>query len=486
MTTPAPSLQDKDRATLALGMTLCAMFLGLAINVLHGMYASWALFWLTIGAIVCPAAVVLRPGAGMEWILRRRFTAILSVIAFLSACILLWQIDNDIEIGFLVALLAALGLLQATNLRVRRIPLLVAMLSAFCLASVFFFTSPRLGEYPNIDVFLFQQGAANALQHGHDPYAVRFPNIYSAKNSSVFQDPPRFGPGTPFYGPGVVDDDGWLTYGFPYPPLSLLMVMPAYLLAGDCRYAQMIAVGLSALMMATARPGRWGALAALLFLVNPQGLFVIGMSWTEPLLLFAFSLAMFCACRWRKGLPWALGLFFATKQYTVLALPVLLLLLEGPNLFKELLDMVAKAGLVVAAITLPFFVWNPHDFIRSVVQLQFVQPFRTDALSYLVWIYHHNGGQSVPMWTPFVIVIPAAIIGIWGCPRSPAGFAAAVTLICVIFFAFNKQAFCNYYYFVIGTACWSVAAMRGQPDLRVAAGSAAIAAPSPVPLPSGL
>jgi hypothetical protein len=404
------------------------------------------------------------------------------VLTLISTCTLLYQTRNDPGIGFLVLFVAALGLLQTTNLRIMRIPLLLAMVISFCAISAFIFTQRT--KKPYIDVFLFQQSAADALQHGHNPYRMRIPNIYSEKNSTVFQDPRRYGPGTPFYGPGVVDDNGWLTYGFPYPPLSLLMVMPAYLLAGDCRYAHMIAMGLSALMMATARPGRLGALVAVLFLVNPQGFYVIDQSWTEPLLVFTFSLAMFCACRWRKGLPWALGLFFATKQYTVFVLPALLLLLEGPNPFKQLLKMAAKAGLVVAAITLPFFAWNPHEFIRAVVQLQFVQPFRTDALSYLVWIYNHNGGQKPPIWIPFLLVIPAIIIGIRRCARSPAGFAAAVTFIYLVFFAFNKQAFCNYYYFVIGTAFWSVAAMRLQPNVRSAAGSAAIAAPDHVPLPS--
>jgi hypothetical protein len=35
-----------------------------------------------------------------------------------------------------------------------------------------------------------------------------------------------------------------------------------------------------------------------------------------------------------------------------------------------------------------------------------------------------------------------------------------MTLVGLAFFAFNKQAFCNYYYFVIATACWAVAAIR--------------------------
>ena len=44
-----------------------------------------------------------------------------------------------------------------------------------------------------------------------------------------------------------------------------------------------------------------------------------------------------------------------------------------------------------------------------------------------------------------------------GCPRTPAGFAGGVALVYFAFFAFNKQAFENYYFFVIGALCCAVA-----------------------------
>jgi len=477
MTIPQQTGKGRDRESLAVGMILCAFFLDLAINVHEGEYDAVALFWLTIAAFVCFAAITLHLGPAVEEFLQRRFSVIVAVLAFICVCILLYQSRNDIEISLSVVVLAVLGVLQVSNLGSMRTPLFVVLVTGFCLVSVVNFTSPQRAKYPKIDVFLFQQSAADALRHGQDPYAIRFPNIYNGDNSRVFEDPHRYGPGVKVYGPGVVDDNGYITYGFPYTPLSLLMVMPAYVLGGDCRFAIVAAMGVSALLMFAARPGRRAALIALLFLVNPQGFFVINMSWTEPLLLLNFSLIMFCACRWRKGLPWALGLFFATKQYTVLAVPLLFLLVEGPNLFKELLKMVAKIALVVAVTNVPFFVWNPHEFIRAVVQWQLVQPFRRDALSYLVWLYNHNGGAKAPMWTPFLIVIPAIIFAIKRCSHTPAGFAAAIAFIYLIFFAFNKQAFCNYYYFVIGAACWSVAAMRSEFDrTSPAIGAAAIVA----------
>ena len=114
--------------------------------------------------------------------------------------------------------------------------------------------------------------------------------------------------------------------------------------------------------------------------------------------------------------------------------------------------------MVVAAINLPFLLWNVREFTRAVVLLQFMQPFRTDGLSYLVWLYSKTGVMNPTIWIPLLVVIPAIALALWRGTCSPAGFAAALTLVSVLFFAFNKQAFCNYYYFVIATGCWSVAA----------------------------
>jgi hypothetical protein len=60
------------------------------------------------------------------------------------------------------------------------------------------------------------------------------------------------------------------------------------------------------------------------------------------------------------------------------------------------------------------------------------------------------------------VVLAAAAIALvlWKAPHTPAGFAAGVTLVTTLFFAFSQQAFCNYYYFTIATACWAIAAAR--------------------------
>jgi hypothetical protein len=111
-----------------------------------------------------------------------------------------------------------------------------------------------------------------------------------------------------------------------------------------------------------------------------------------------------------------------------------------------------KALGVAAAVTLPIALWDVGAFVRSAVLLQFRQPFREDSLSYPAAIYWSTGWRG-PAWVAFVLAAVAVVYCLRKCPRTPAGFAAALGLVCFVFFAFNKQAFCNYYHLVIGALC---------------------------------
>jgi len=436
--------QAPDRAASALALALLALALGYAIDIKLGNYTPWALFWLTVSIVLCLAAVVLPSFPKIEPTCRGLLPLTLAISIFIQTVLLLRETAGDSRVTLALATIALLGFAQFFPLRGLRLPLTLIMAGAFFFAGEIAFNYHA--KFPGIDVFNFQTTGSWALWHGLNPYTFRYPNIYE--------------PGTPFYGPGVVDAQGMLTVGFPYPPLSLLMVMPAQLIGGDVRYALVIAMGLSAILMAGARPGRIGALAAAVFLLTPRAIYVLDLAWTEPLLVLTFSLTMFCACRWPKALPWCFGLYLSTKQYAVLAIPLLPLLMDGPYLGKAFRETLVKAFLVVAATHLPFFIWNAHAFFRSLVEFQLMQPFRLDALSYLVFVYNNMGGLKLPIWTSLPPLAIAIAIGLRRGVRSPAGFAAAVTLVHLAFFAFNKQAFCNYYYFVIATACWSIAAAR--------------------------
>ena len=63
----------------------------------------------------------------------------------------------------------------------------------------------------------------------------------------------------------------------------------------------------------------------------------------------------------------------------------------------------------------------------------------------------------------FVALVVATGLVLWRCRRTAAGFAAGTALVFFAFFAFNKQAFANYYYFVIGAMCCAVATAVPDP-----------------------
>jgi hypothetical protein len=297
---------------------------------------------------------------------------------------------------------------------------------------------------PAIDVFVFQKSASAALRSGVNPYAMTFPDIYRDTLAA--------------YGPGL-SVNGRLQFGFPYFPLSLLLSMLGQMFGGDPRYAQLTAIELAAMLMAFARPRGLGVVAAALYLTTPRLFFVLEQSWTEPFLVLGVSAVIFAACRHSRLVPWLFGAFIALKQYLVFALPAAMLLVEWPLSGRKLVTFLTKSAILGAAVTLPFIVWNPGAFWTSVVTLQFHQPFRADALSVLSW-WVSRGHEPPPVLISFVAAAAASALALWRLPRTPTGFGAAISMTFLAFFVFNKQAFCNYYFFVIGALYASVAAWR--------------------------
>ena len=219
------------------------MALGHAVDVNDGNYNDKAIFWLTASLALCVAGIVAPRLTRVEDLCRRWLPMLLAVCVAIEARFLLRRVGSDEQITLAFGTVGFLGLLQYFKLRRLRLPLMVVMVLAFCVAGYIAFNYHA--KDPRIDVFMFQMNGCWALRHGLNPYAFRYPSLYP--------------PGTPFYGAGVVDAHGMLTVGFPYPPLSLLLTMPGYLLGGDVRYSHLAAMGLSAGLIAAARPGRVAA-----------------------------------------------------------------------------------------------------------------------------------------------------------------------------------------------------------------------------------
>ena len=296
---------------------------------------------------------------------------------------------------------------------------------------------------PGIDVITFQREGLRALSNGENPYAITMPQVYG---------------GHEYYGEGLTAD-GRLLIGLPYPPLSLLLEWPFHVLFGDYRYALLAALAAAALLLSRVSRSAIATLAALSLLFTPRSFFVVEQGWTESLVVLAIAAVVFAAVRQLAWLPLALGALFAMKQYAIFLAPIAFMLVP-PEDRKKTLQLVAGAIGVAAAITLPFALWNWPGFQRSVIEFQFLQPFRFDSLSYLAWIARISGSPPAA-WVGFVAMFVATALVLWRTPRTPAGFAAGGAMILFAFFAFNKQAFCNYYFVVVG-ALWSAVAASGR------------------------
>jgi len=451
-TRPGPTTRDPAHVPLLL--TLAAVVLSHALQISDGHFQVAALRWLTLTLLACVAAFALPRRWG-----RRLPPQALPVALGLGLAAQFVQLARQppgiypdivwpdayapyvVGLGIAAALVVA-GLADARRLRRVWFPALLLVQLALGAWVI------RHAPAPPIDVFVFQQEGSAALLRGENPYTLTFPNIY--------------GDGA-YYGPGL-DHDGRLAFGFPYPPLSLFLALPSYLLAGDHRYAQLLALALAGALLALARPGRVGALAAALLLFSPRVFFVLEQGWTEPFLILLLALVVACACRWPRALPVAFGLLLAVKQTLVFA-PLTAFLLVGEVVggvvgsrgrWRDWWRLVWRAGGVALAISLPLALWNVRGFVVSVVTLQLYQPLRPDALSYVAWLARAN--LPAPGWLAFAAIVPACALALWRGARTPAGFAAAMALIYLTFFAFNKQAFCNYYFFALGALCAAIAA----------------------------
>jgi len=443
-------------------LLLAAVSIAFAIQLQDGEYTPRAMALVTIALVATGCAVVWPPRQELpasqhvlDWLFAAAFLLQLSALfttwpgvdlpAGGRLKLLPLYVGLELSVLTLGAILSA-ALLVPSNTTVTRFSflLLLVISPSLCVWSV------RSSPNPHIDVFIFQQQASAELLKGHNPYAMTFPDIYHSTVPGRQQ----------VYGDGLVVNDT-LQFGFPYLPLSLLLALPGYLIGHDHRYAQAAALALAGLFIGYSRLGRVAMLAAALFLFTPRIFFVLMRGWTEPFVVMLLAATIFCAYRRSRLLPVALGLFLVSKQYMALALPLTFLLLPQPWTWRQWWSVLWKAALVAAAVTLPLALWDWHAFWKSTVTVQETSPFRWDALSYLVW-YGFRGHLVTEPWTArFWSTLAAAVaiaLSIRKAPRTPAGFAAAVSLVFLAFFAFNKQAFCNYYFFVIGALCCALAA----------------------------
>jgi hypothetical protein len=432
---PVRSSGDTESIGLALTMAVAAYLLGVSSTIRR----PFAMI-LVLAALMAVSVGVLAPRAHFLGHLNLR--AVMKVVSVgIGLEVLIGVFRSPLvagDIRFAAGLLATGALGIYSFLLARKWRGIVFVTVVICHAAL---TSCMLTarEPPLIDVHQFQQEASAALLEGHNPYALRYRNLY--------------GPGSPYYSREVEDGDR-LKFGFPYPPLSLLMAMPGYAIAGDYRYAALAAVAIAVVLIGFAGRREIGLGAALLVLFAPLTQYVLYWGWTEPFLVLTFVAVVFLAVRTAETTPIALGLLIATKQYAPLLLPPAVVLLQSVRNCVGWPRMTLIPLAAATATALPFLVSDVESFLYSTVTVHKVAPFRMDSLSIPAVLVKagqelgYTGVPELPAWVGFAFAAGVLGLTLLRAARTPAAFCGASAMVFLVFFLFAKMAFLNYYFAV--------------------------------------
>lgn len=407
---------------------LSLFFIGAAIQLNNGFLSRPALAAVTAGLACCTWGLV-SDDRRLRWplaylVLGWEFL----VLLFARPSAGLAVNAAPFRAGIVFCAAAAFAVCAARNQRWRQVAFGAAVAGLFATGAWMIRTTP----VPAIDVYYLHQEASAALFSGSNPYAIRIRDIH----------PPNLS--RELYGPGI-SVNGRLTVGFPYPPVSLLISSLGYLLAGDCRYAHLAAICAAALLLAYARPSKLSFVAPLLFLFTPRVFFVLEQNWSETVVVFLLAVTVFCRCRFPGAAPWATGLLLAGKQYMIFTAPALL------RKWRE----VPKAALAAFLVTAPLALWNISEFLNSAVIFHFRQPFRHNALSYMALLRHY--GIQIPIWVPWLLTAAAMVFVVRRAPATTTAIFSAASFLLLVLLVSNKDAFCNYYYLVIGALAAAIA-----------------------------
>jgi len=425
-----------------------AVVLGAALQVADGCLHDRAIVYLLVALVAMFAAVALGPPFAMRRITNARLFDVVCVLGLTWSCYgvmfkrpgiylvkhPLIQIHHAFALSlFFGAAFLFLNRGQGLKLCAAAVGIGVTGMAVWMLVR-----SPK----PFIDVWYWQEHSMALLGRGENPWAATMPNLYGTSN---------------LFAPGSTDGNVVFT-GYPYPPLTLLCGLPGHLLLGDYRWAYAVLLIGAAALCFFARPSHGTLLLAALFLGSPRMLFVLEQGWSEVPGIFFLGLLVFVWQRRPRLLPYVFGLLLASKQYFVFVAPLALLFLpdERRNL-RGALSFGAKAMAVVALFTLPALLWNASALFGSLVTFQARQPFRPDALSVMAWTAR-DGVPILPGWPSWLSVLATWLYAYKKAPRSMFGFLSCSALTLALFFALSKQAFCNYYFLVVGALFMAAAA----------------------------
>jgi hypothetical protein len=284
---------------------------------------------------------------------------------------------------------------------------------------------------PGIDVWHFQQGASELILQGMNPYTGEYFDPHAHLRVETV--------------PGTARDGKLLV--FPYPPWSFLVTIPGYGL-GDVRWSHLAAVlGTTGLIVAAGRrlglpAGHPTELAAVTLLLYPRGLMILEAAFTEPFAGLALAGTIWAMAGTRPvATPLVLGAGLASKQYMLICLPALWS--SGRLTWRQMLAAILLAG----AVSLPFFVWDPAAFWRSVVLFNVGNPFEQDSLSVPAAIFQLTG-YRLPALVGFgaCLIVVGVVVRFGHASLASAVLGTGATYLA--FFVFSRAGNPNYYWLV--------------------------------------
>jgi hypothetical protein len=447
--------RDQLSAPPGYGPLLLASFLlGYAIVPSNGAYSETSIFVLLVALLllVWRFAAALRPE---EHLISPALVLVPAWIGALAmvwlghgSAILLypraeWALGRTMQLAagaLLLTYLPSLGgrWLEPPWVRHLRFVLFTALIAAAG------FDTIRTSPEPRIDVWELQHRAVDVLLAGENPYSVLTVRDTGPGNQPV---------------------------PFVYPPTAIYFDLIGKKLGGDVRFAHLAAMLVTgwSLRHVVRRAGlslpAFSEDAPALFVwLSPKLFFVLEQAWIDPLQLMLISGALALLVSGKRSLCAAvLGIAVSSKQSMFWLFPLAGIVLHFRP--RQWLVMAVAAIVPVA----PFAIWNFKALKYANLDFLAGLPPRDDALSFGVWFKHRFHSELPGSIVGFLAAAVVASLALWRL-RGVAGFASALVLTYFVFFFFNKWAFANYYYLLLGLSALAAAAswhgpLRALPPL---------------------
>ncbi|MCD6360976.1 MAG: DUF2029 domain-containing protein [Armatimonadetes bacterium] len=298
---------------------------------------------------------------------------------------------------------------------------------------------------PVIDVYSVLDQTPRALLRGENPYRCRIVSPYGTERARRFRmSTKRARSDIEFYTPGIILLET---------PLAALWLDPRWLMAATWLLAgAAIFVWASRQASLRAHAAHLAAVALLL----PSAGFTAEQSWVDPVFGLLFALGMLPLSPIPAGA--LLGVGVTVKQTALALLPAAVI---G---WRRSPRALAALALTALAITLPFLVWDPGEFMKDCFLGYASEPIRANAVTLPALVLRATG-RALPATPLTAIALALGVLAAWRARSSAARLVAAGAFALCALNVLAKWAYMNYYE-VAAMLLIFAAAWPSRPPLR--------------------